>query len=317
LSVSKEGIELFKALLNKVAEIKNISMDMELKIGEAQEQFRVLKMYKYTVEDEDQVLVDKISQEWAELIETANKKDHEVGEYKKTYASITMTGVAKFKKELAIEYEKYKTSGPGTSDVTLDEGLELLQASKDQCANFTSQKNDNLLSETLFDLEISTYPDLNDMIAKNATYDSIYEIYKDHRETVKEFSVGTFVKLEINNLMMSADKFVTMVKRLEKKLTNPEGIHPFVKLRGAVDGFKTSLPFIHQLNQPYITARHFKRMMEETGKDIGEINLKTMTLAKVFELELHNHTEKVNEICVEAKEEASNEDNINKISEAW
>jgi hypothetical protein len=30
-------------------------------------------------------------------------------------------------------------------------------------------------------------------------------------------------------------------------------------------------------------------MMEETGKDIGEINLKTMTLAKVFELELHNH----------------------------
>jgi len=155
------------------------------------------------------------------LIELANKKDHEVGDFKQTYASITMTGVAKFKKELAIEYEKYKSNGPGTSDVTLDEGLELLQTSKDLCVQFTSQKNDNLLSETLFDLEISTYPDLNDMIAKNATYDLIYDIYKDHRETVKEFSVGTFVKVETSNLMMSADKFVTMVKRLEKKLTNP------------------------------------------------------------------------------------------------
>jgi len=60
LSVSKEGIDLFKALLNKVAEIKNISMDMELKIGEAQEQFRVLKMYKYEVDPEDQELVDRI-----------------------------------------------------------------------------------------------------------------------------------------------------------------------------------------------------------------------------------------------------------------
>lgn len=317
LSVSKEGIDLFKALLNKVAEIKNISMDMELKIGEAQEQYRVLKMYKYTVEEEDQILVDKIGQEWADLIETANKKDHEVGVFKKTYASITMTGVAKFKKELALAYEQYKTEGPGTAEITLDEGLEKLVASKEQCNTFTIQKNDNLLSETLFDLEISTYPDLNDMIAKNQIYDQIYDIYKDHRETVKEFSVGTFVKLEINNLMMSADKFVSLVKRLEKKLRNPEGIHPFVKLRAAVDGFKTSLPFMHQLNQPYITARHFKRMMEETGKDIGEINLKTMTLAKVFELELHNHQEKVNEICVEAKEEASNEENINKISEAW
>lgn len=98
------------------------------------------------------------------MIETANKKDHEVGEYKKTYASITMTGVAKFKKDLAVEYEKYKAHGPGTSDVSLDEGLELLQASRDLCLTFTIQKNDNLLSETLFDLEISTYPDLNDMI---------------------------------------------------------------------------------------------------------------------------------------------------------
>lgn len=140
---------------------------MELKIGEAQEQFRVLKMYKYEVEPEDQALVDRVDQEWADLIETANKKDHEVGEYKKTYASITMTGVAKFKKELAVEYEKYKTSGPGCSDVSLDEGLDLLSASKDLCATFTIQKNDNLLSETLFDLEISTYPDLNDMVEKN------------------------------------------------------------------------------------------------------------------------------------------------------
>jgi len=137
LASTKEGIELFKALLNKVAEIKNISMDMELKIGEASEQFRVLKMYKYAVEPEDQEKVDKIGQEWEDLIETANRKDHDVGEYKKTYASITMTGVAKFKKELAAEYEKYKQSGPGTSDVTLDEGLELLQASKDLCNTFT------------------------------------------------------------------------------------------------------------------------------------------------------------------------------------
>lgn len=44
---------MFKALLNKVAEIKNISMDMELKIVEAQEQYRVLRMYKYEIDPED------------------------------------------------------------------------------------------------------------------------------------------------------------------------------------------------------------------------------------------------------------------------
>lgn len=317
LSVSKEGIELFKALLNKVAEIKNISMDMELKISEAQEQFRVLKMYKYAVEPEDQELVDRIGQEWADLIEMANKKDHEVGEYKKTYASITIQGVTKFKKELAAEYERYKTSGPGTAEISLDEGLELLDASKQLCSQFILQKNDNLLSETLFDLEISTYPDLNDMIEKNKIYDMIYQIYKDHRDSVKEFSVMSMLKLDVPALTTSADKFVNVTKRLEKKLKNPEGINPYVKLRSTVEGFKASLPFIQQINHPAIQARHWKRIMEETGKDIGEINLKTITLSKVFELELHLYQDKVNEICTEAKEEQLNEDNIAKIDNEW
>ena len=33
---------------------------------------------------------------------------------------------------------------------------------------------------------------------------------------------------------------------------------------------------------------------------VGEINLKAITLQKVFELELHQWTDKVNEVCVEA-----------------
>jgi len=57
--------------------------------------------------------------------------------------------------------------------------------------------------------------------------------------------------------------------------------------------------------------------MEETDKDLGEINLKTITLSKVFELELQNYQEKVQEICKEAKEEAKNEEAIAKIDAVW
>jgi len=53
--------------------------------------------------------------------------------------------------------------------------------------------------------------------------------------------------------------------------------------------------------------------MEETGKDLGEINLKTLTLSRVFELELQHHEESVMAICIEAKEEGKNEENIQKI----
>lgn len=88
-------------------------------------------------------------------------------------------------------------------------------------------------------------------------------------------------------------------------------------MRNTIEGFKVSIPFIQELKHPAIQERHWKRIMEETGKDLGDINLKTITLSKVFELELHLHQEKVQEICKEAKEEALNEENIAGIDKIW
>jgi len=85
---------------------------------------------------------------------------------------------------------------------------------------------------------------------------------------------------------------------------------PYNKLKETISGFKDSLPLIEMLKHPSVQERHWKRIMEETGKATGEVNLKTMTLSKVFDLELQNYEEKVMEICIEAKEEAKNEENI-------
>lgn len=46
------GIDSLKHLLNVISDIKNKSMDMEFRINEVQEQFRILKMYKYDVKKE-------------------------------------------------------------------------------------------------------------------------------------------------------------------------------------------------------------------------------------------------------------------------
>lgn len=52
LSADMNSIELLKILLKVISEIKDVSMDMEFKIVEVQEQFRVLNMYDYEIEPE-------------------------------------------------------------------------------------------------------------------------------------------------------------------------------------------------------------------------------------------------------------------------
>lgn len=80
-----------------------------------------------------------------------------------------------------------------------------------------------------------------------------------------------------------------------------------------------SIPQIQELNHPSVKDRHWKRIMEETGKDFGtgEFNLKFINLQKVFDLELNEHAEKVSEICKEAKAELQNEEQMQKIDQEW
>ena len=146
----------------------------------------------------------------------------------------------------------------------------------------------------------------------------MYNIYKDHVNQLKEFSVMSWSKLDVSQLEASAQKFVITVKKLTNKHPGVfESMNPYIKLKEVIEGFQSSLPLIVQLKNPAIQERHWRRIMDETGKDLGDINLKTLTLSKVFELELQNFEDKVMDICIEAKEEAKNEENISKIDQAW
>jgi len=174
-----------------------------------------------------------------------------------------------------------------------------------------------VLSENLFGLPISQFDELIKMENENEKFTLIYEIFKENQERRAEWAVITWQRLEYDVLESGANEFDKQVRKLEKSQKDIDKLHPFIKLKAAIKGFKDSLPLIRNLTDPAVIERHWKRIMEETGKDIGEINLKTFTLSKVFELELQFHEEKVTEICKEAKEEKKNDETISKIDDRW
>jgi dynein heavy chain len=168
-----------KDLLNVIGDIKNKSMDMEFRILQVQEQFRVLGMYEFVIDEETQKEVETLMTNWEELLEFADKKDFEVNDFKKNFAEVTKQEVEQFKVKIQAEYEKYKEQGPGTSSVKLEMGLELLIKSKATIIEFNKEREDNVLAEKLFNLPISKFPELVQMEEMNKKYDQIYNIFKD------------------------------------------------------------------------------------------------------------------------------------------
>jgi len=151
---------------------------------------------------------------WQELLEFADRKDFDVNDFKKNFAEVTKQEVETFKGKIKDEHDQYMSKGPGTPSVSLEEGAELLTASKDKIRSFNRIREENVLAEKLFNLPISKFPELIAMEEANKKYDLIYGIYKEHVNQLKEFSVLSWNKLDANQLVSSAEHFEKQVKKL-------------------------------------------------------------------------------------------------------
>lgn len=278
--------QTIKELLTSIKRIRGSSMDMELQIVESLEQFRVLKMYEHPIDPEDEEKVRNLPAVWENLLEIADKKDFLVLGYKDRFARSTQQIIETFKQEVQKEYENYLSNGPGAEHVTLEQGLDLLNQSKDQVVALNHRKDDYVMSEILFNLPISKYPALIQMEELNEIYGRIYKIFEGHSEKVKDWSMVSWAKLDVNMLKAEADEQEKLVRTLQRGLPHAEKYGPFRKLKETIHGFKNSLPLIEELRNPAVQERHWNRIIQETGKEdeIGEINLKSITLQKVFEM---------------------------------
>lgn len=62
------------------------------------------------------------------------------------------------------------------------------------------RKDDYVMSEILFNLPISKYPALIQMEELNEIYGRIYKIFEGHSEKVKDWSMVSWAKLDVNML---------------------------------------------------------------------------------------------------------------------
>ena len=190
------GMEILKILLNTITEIKDSSMEMEFRILEVQESYRLLKNYEYKIDEETEKKAASLMINWEELLDFADKKDFEANSIKKSFAEVTKNDVETFKKKIKDEYETYLQNGPGTSSVSLERGMELLQASKLKIKQFNQDREENVLAEKLFNLDISKYPELIAMEEANKKYDEVYSVFDDYQKKIKDFSSMSWSKLD-------------------------------------------------------------------------------------------------------------------------
>lgn len=325
LTEQPNDIQGLKAFLSVIAQINGIHMIMEFRLSEVEEQVRTLRMYKKTLsgafeenlgfklDDQLAETADSLRARWGDLRVEAIRKDWSILETKKEFAEKTKTEVRVFQSEIRQVHAKYLSEGPGAEGTNLKAGSDLLEHYKQEVANLNRRREDHVVAEQLLGLQISSFPELVEIEESNRQLDEIYKLFNEQQNSLEEWSLIPWASIDMNLIEKASDDYY---RRMNKMSSLYDSLSAYAKLKDVIGGFKQSVPLIKMMKSDFVRPRHWKELLTEIGWT-KEVDFKNITLQDVFDMELHIHTDKVEEILGTASSESKIEKDLQSIEQYW
>ena len=319
LGTTPEDLEALKAMVRLIGEIKDTTPMMEEKFTVVEEQCRTLIRFEYPIDEATRDLIEGIRANWFALIAEAKEVDYGLGAVKKQFRQVTQDSVADLVEQTKTCLADFRATGPDSADIemrdaSLDDGLDRMAEYRSRISRLQTSKEELTQAQVLFGLEVTAYPEMAMVEASLKSLQMIYVLYEEFKKNTTEWSGTLFFKdLNVDKLNDGMDETQTKLKKLPKVVTQ-HGVYNIVKEE--MEKFKNTIPLLVQLKADSLRERHWKKLLELTGKSFS-VDQNTFTLGKLFEMNLGEYIDQVNEICNAAAKELAIETGLAKIQETW
>lgn len=126
LRADPQDLDALKFVLNTIAQVSSLTMDMELTYTDTIERYRTLQQYSIPVPPDEMAKAERIAERWQTLFIEAKTKDLCLVKVKERFREVTKEQAVDFHEELKEMEISFKASGPGNSNTELEDGLRLL-----------------------------------------------------------------------------------------------------------------------------------------------------------------------------------------------
>jgi len=302
-------------VLGTVREVKQMRMDTELSIADVVERFRTLSKYEDVVHvDEDEArTASQLLEDWQEVVDWALTKDARLDALKQRFATTTLKEAEEFSQESVGYLEQYQLSGPSSPDVSLDDGLQMLDKAKEALAVMQSRADELSDAQRLFGMDVTRYPELGFVKEDLGKVERLFQLYQDQKMFAETNSNMLWSALDTKALEEGSER---LQSRARKQPAELKEMPLYAKVRAEIEGFGASLPLISKLKNEAMKERHWKKLMELTGVQFS-MNPKTFTLQGIFEMNLSRFEDTIDDIVTEATNELKIERDIDAISRKW
>ncbi|CAG5923192.1 unnamed protein product [Menidia menidia] len=296
LEQSPDSFEELKSILDAISDIRDMSLDVELRFSDIQERYRTLTIYKVEVGEDEFKSVADIAQTWSDLLNESRKVDRSLTDVKKSFSVITEEKIKVFKQDLSIFAEGFNLHGPGAVGDDLEKGLSLVEKYEAELADVLAEGQELSNSQKLLDISLATYPEMIQVQKDMGGLRRIYEVYRAQKDAKAKWSQTLWVDVDVPLLQDGIAGFIKSLRQLPKEVrTLPVAFF----LDARMKEFRESLPLLLDLKNEALRDRHWKQLMDRTGTSF-EVDPDSFTLENMFAIELYKYANVIGEIVTSA-----------------
>ena len=313
LATVPADLTTLKSVLSVIASIREAKMDIELEYVDIQERYRTLRAYDIPVDEEefaDALSLDKV---WKVTVDSGLTKDMRLIQVKDEFREVTKSQVIEFVNTCKTLKSTFMSTGPTSSGMDLDQGLELVREYKERLAALNREREALVNAQKLFGLDVTRYPELQEVSEELDRASQLYEVYADQKAFAETNSNMLWVDLDISSLEAGSEELVLRMRRMPKVLRDMSTYHA---ISAVVSGFREGIPLIASLKNEAMKERHWNKLMDVTGVKFT-MNPKTFTLNKLFEMNLAAFADQIGEIVNESMQELKIEKELRFVEEKW
>lgn len=313
MAVKPQTLDDLTFVLKIIRTIHNSSESVENQYRDVIESYRTLQMYKIPIEQQELGLAENLAKQWDDIYEQSKEVDASLEIVKAKFTGQTTQQVKDFKLSVQRFKEEFTLHGPGAINSDMDKGTELLKKSHEAVTGLLAERDVLVKAEKIFNMSISSYPDLHELEAHLVDLDLIYALYGDVKASVASWSKTLWNNLDISILTKGIEAYSARIKKLPKELKQ---LAPYNVVAEKILSFKDSIPLFADLKNDALRERHWRKLMEITGRTF-DMNPETFTLEKLFSMNLHEHADAIGDMVGGAMKELSIENAINEVETTW
>eukprot|EP00892_Ulva_mutabilis_P000668 jgi/Ulvmu1/10601/UM065_0057.1 len=265
--------------------------------------------HKYT---EDHLKCSQLQDHWAALEAHAVQVNASLVDVKQDFSAVTTQQVEQFLLKVTKFYEAFKNDGPGRGNIDLAIGLKLMRDTEAELLEIVERRDALVLAQKLFALDITAYPELSKMEAEMNKLQQLYSVYEAHARNVESFSMILWADLDVQSMIERTEEVNARLRKLKHLMDQPL----YGAVSQSINGFLSSLPLMKELKSDALRKRHWKRLMEVTGKEF-DMEPKTFTLGSMFTLQLDAFADEILKITTSAEKELTIESELKRLTDIW